>query len=189
MPGIIFLIMEIWKDVPGYSGLYQVSNLGRVVSLKYGRHILKSCNDSYGYPIVVLCNGTKKKTKTVHRLVAMAFVPNPENKPEIDHINTIRDDNRPDNLRWVTRKENANNPLSIAKYKRMEHIYTALSKRRKPILQYLDGNVIARYDSIRDAERQTGISHQNISSVLRGRCIFAGGYHWEYEERPKTTRI
>lgn len=116
---------EIWKDVPGYSGMYQVSNLGRVKSLnrrvngpkRNGRivneRILKPGLDLYGYKIVVLFNGKSRKTCTVHRLVAMAFVPNPENKPEIDHINTIRTDNRVENLRWATRKENGNNPTTI----------------------------------------------------------------------------
>lgn len=94
---------EIWLDVPGFPG-YQVSNAGRVKSFRSGERILKQSNDSYGYPTVVLCGPKGKRTKTIHRLVALAFIPNPDNKPEIDHINTNRMDNRVENLQWATRK-------------------------------------------------------------------------------------
>ena len=124
---------EIWLDVPGFPG-YQVSNAGRVKSFRSGERILKQCNDSDGYPTVVLCGAIGKRTKTIHRLVALAFIPNPENKPEVDHINTNRMDNRVENLQWVTRKENANNPFSVQAYKRMMHIYSAVDKRKKSII-------------------------------------------------------
>lgn len=116
---------EIWKDIPGYSGLYQVSNDGCVKSLlrrvngpkKNGRKvkemILKPCVIKDGYLAVVLHKCGKRKTQKIHRLVALAFIPNPDNKPEIDHINTNRTDNRVENLRWVTRKENGTNPETI----------------------------------------------------------------------------
>lgn len=115
---------EIWKDVPGFPG-YQVSNAGRVKSMfrrvngpkKNGRivqeKILKPASVKDGYFAVSLHIGGKRKTKTIHRLVALAFIPNPDNKPEIDHINTNRIDNRVENLRWVTRKENGTNPETI----------------------------------------------------------------------------
>ncbi len=172
---------EIWLDVPGFPG-YQVSNAGRVKSFRSGERILKQCNDSYGYPTVVLCGPTGKRTKTIHRLVALAFIPNPDNKPEIDHINTNRMDNRVENLQWVTRKENTHNPLSIQAYKRMTHIHSAVDKRKKPIVQLNGGNVVCEFDCIRDAERSTGISHQNIASVLRGRSFVAGGFGWQYKK-------
>ena len=172
---------EIWKNVPGFPG-YQVSNTGRVKSFRSGVRVLKACKDTYGYLTVVLCDGTRRRTKTLHRLVALAFIPNPDGKPEIDHINRIRTDNRAENLRWVTRKENAHNPLTMREYKKMTHIYSALDKRRKPVYQMADGMIVAEFDCIRDAERATGISHQNIASVLRGRSRVAGGYGWEYKK-------
>lgn len=116
---------EIWKDVPGYSGLYQVSNKGRIKSVERrvngpkcnGRivreRILKPANDSDGYKTVVLFNGKTRRTRTIHRLVALAFIPNPDEKKEIDHINAVRADNRVENLRWATRKENGTNPITI----------------------------------------------------------------------------
>lgn len=115
---------EIWKPIKGYEGLYEVSNLGRVRSLdreiiyKNGtKHIhkgkiLKLQYDRYGYLYIILNNKCDTKKCTVHRLVAEAFIPNVDNKPCIDHINTIKDDNRVENLRWVTYKENMNNELS-----------------------------------------------------------------------------
>ena len=110
---------EVWKDIPGYEGWYQVSNLGRVKRLKkihysFGQKhiierekILNTSKTKKGYLNVVLTNdGNNKKSFRVHRLVAMVFIPNTENKNEVDHINRIRDDNRVSNLRWATAREN-----------------------------------------------------------------------------------
>ena len=114
---------EIWVDIKGYEGFYQVSNQGRVRSVE--REIIrvdgkkktfkgKILNQQIrrGYYIVYLSKNGKTKTVRVHRLIAIAFIPNPENKPHIDHINTITTDNRIENLRWVTPKENRNNELT-----------------------------------------------------------------------------
>lgn len=114
--------VEEWRSVVGYEGLYEVSSLGQVKALerlvmnngglqhKHER-ILKPHYDR-GYAMVVLCKEGKTKPSLVHRVVAEAFIPNPENKPNIDHIDTNPSNNNVDNLRWVTQKENANNPLS-----------------------------------------------------------------------------
>lgn len=119
--------MEIWKAINGYEGLYEVSNLGNVrsldrkctfkgkVSIRKGC-LLKKRIDRYGYYYFILCKDGKIKNFRAHRLVAEAFIPNEENKTQIDHINTIRTDNRVENLRWVTSKENSNNPLSLNNY-------------------------------------------------------------------------
>ena len=109
-------IKEVWKDIRGYEGLYQVSNLGRVKSLNYKRtgkeRILKITKDRNGYYLVNLRKNNKTKMFKVHYLVADNFIPNPYNKPEIDHINTNPSDNRVENLRWATREENCNNELT-----------------------------------------------------------------------------
>lgn len=117
------IIIESWKDIKGYEGLYQISNLGRIKSFKTSKSgkYMTPKNDSRGYLQIQLSNNDKvKKNFKIHRLVAQAFIPNPDNKPCIDHINTIRDDNRVENLRWVTHKENSNNELSIEHYKNVE---------------------------------------------------------------------
>lgn len=105
---------EIWKDVVGYEGLYQVSNLGRVKSLrsKRSKDGIMSLGKKQGYSVIIVPNGKSRKMLLVHRLVAQAFIPNPENKPHIDHINGDRKDNRVENLRWCTPLENMNNPIT-----------------------------------------------------------------------------
>lgn len=113
---------EIWKDIKGYEGWYQVSNLGRVKRLKkihcnHGKvnivdreHILTPTEDKKGYLVVILSNGGKsRKHRKVHRLVANAFIENTDNKPQVDHINRVKNDNRVENLRWVTNSENQYN--------------------------------------------------------------------------------
>ena len=113
--------MEEWKAIKGYEGLYEVSNLGRVKSLErkvkhpivrektIKEKILKYNIDNNGYLYVTLYKDGKSKSFKVHRLVAIAFIPNPNNKPDIDHINTNKKDNRIENLRWVTKEENMSN--------------------------------------------------------------------------------
>lgn len=98
---------EIWKEVEGYNGLYFVSNLGNVKSLCYSKsRILKPYTHRDGYLLVVFCNKNKRKTLKIHRLVAMGFIPNLENKLQVNHINGIKTDNRVENLEWCTRLEN-----------------------------------------------------------------------------------
>lgn len=118
--------MEIWRNIKNYEELYEVSNQGNVRSkdrMDASGHkrkgILRKQNkDKDGYYTIVLCKDGKVKSYKVHRLVAEAFIENPYNKPEIDHINTDREDNRVENLKWVTSKENSNNPYSINNYKK-----------------------------------------------------------------------
>ena len=117
---------EIWKDIKGYEGIYQVSNFGNVRRVK----MLKQYYDeSKGYNVVCLSKNGNSKVVKVHQLVAKAFIPNPDNKSCIDHINTDRTDNRVENLRWVSIKENMNNPLTI------NHNILAQRKVMKPVVQ------------------------------------------------------
>ena len=107
-------IRELWSDVKGYEGIYKVSNYGNVLSCKKDRLLKPSFNNS-GYLYVILYKNGVGKHYLIHRLVAEAFILNPEEKSDIDHINTIRDDNRVENLRWVTKSENMNNELTRKK--------------------------------------------------------------------------
>ncbi len=210
---------EIWKDIvvdkedPNtYKGLYQVSNMGRIKSLSRilsNNHIiegkiLKNKIGKSGYNSVNLSKNGKAKTYKVHRLVALTFIPNPENKPYIDHINTIRIDNRVSNLRWVTQKENNNNELSLIHYsegsigknkgkKRSEEHKKKLSERTKgennpaygthtngKRVICLDNNII--YDSCREAGRQLNCDNSAISSVCKGKREHTNNLHFMYYE-------
>lgn len=160
--------MEEWKDIKDYEGLYQVSNMGNVKSLKFGKErILKYKINKYGYYLVCLCNKGVKKFHTIHRLVAESFIPNPDNKNEIDHINTDKADNRVENLRWVTHIENMNNSLSI-------------DKRYKSVLQFsLNGDIINKWDSVKEANEELNIG-SHITSCCVGKRKTAYGYIWRY---------
>ena len=171
---IINIQGEIWKDIEGYEG-YQVSNKGRVkstIARKEGK-LLKPSANKLGYFIVVLRVNGKPKTHYVHRLVAEAFIPNPDNKPEIDHINTDRTDNTvclnedgsvnydKTNLRWVTRKGNMNNPLTKEKcsetHKGMESLFKRGGKhpKAKKVQQFTkDGFFIKEWSTPIEAARE-----------------------------------
>jgi hypothetical protein len=115
---------EIWKDIQGYEGLYQVSNLGRVKSLPrrivdrknnrfFKGRVLKSYLDKDGYPTTIMSNKNKKRVIHVHRLVAETFIPNPENKGTVNHIDGNKQNNRVGNLEWCTQLENIRHAFSM----------------------------------------------------------------------------
>lgn len=107
LSALTFLNMEeVWKKIDDYDGLYEVSNLSRVRSLKFNKTKILSQINCNGYKNVILCKGGKNKVKGVHRLLAISFIPNPMSKADVNHINGIKSDNRVENLEWATRKEN-----------------------------------------------------------------------------------
>ena len=142
---------ENWKPIKDFEGYYEISSFGRVKSLnrvietsnginkKIKERILKSSKNSNGYLIVKLKKNNKPKIFKVHRLVAEAFIPNPEGKPYIDHINTIRTDNRVSNLRWVTQKENCNNELSKKNYSEAQKGHEVSEETKKKISEVHKG--------------------------------------------------
>lgn len=185
-------MVEQWKDIKGFEGLYQISSLGRVKSLNYRRSgktkILKLNKHKFGYLHIQLHKDNKNFTYRVHRLVAEAFIPNSDNKPCIDHINTIRTDNRVENLRWVTHIENMNNPLTLEKhiknssYKRRNNNTNRDTHYKKPIIQFtLDGELVRVWNSVAEAEKYYG-NKKNIYNCFSLKKSTKTAYNstWEY---------
>lgn len=112
------MMAEVWKDIPGYEGLYQISNLGNVYSVRSKKQLATSKRTTYS--LVCLSKTGKHECFYLHRLVAKAFVPNPENKPQVNHINCNRHDNRAENLEWVTWDENLDHYIKSEKFQRIQ---------------------------------------------------------------------
>ena len=191
--------MEIYKDIPWYDGLYQVSNLGNVKSLprvkylywwrkqKTKERIMKPEKRNNWYRMVNLYKDEKSKRFYVHRLVCTTFIENPENKDEVNHINAIRDDNRVENLEWATRWENQHhkhllwyknhfqiNPPNLGKFWKD-------NKDSKRIRQYKkDWALIKEWNALMDVQRELWYSIGNISSVCNGNRPTANGFIWKY---------
>lgn len=161
-------MVEEWKDIKGYEGKYQISNLGKVRSLIDNRKrkrneplIMKPYLDDDKYEIIRLSNEGKSKAFKIHRLVALHFLKNPDNKPMVDHIDTNRRNNYYNNLKWITSKENSNNPNTIINLKRAGIKYKTLYG--KPIVD--KNNTV--YPSIIEASRQLKVSRSYIHNRLK----------------------
>ena len=162
----------IWKDVAGYEGLYKVSNMGDVLSAKRqgnkGEHLMIQQNGTYGYPQVCLTKNGKHKTAKVHRLVALAFVPNPHGYTEINHIDEDKWNCRADNLEWCTRAYNV-------------HYGTRTQKISTKVAMFTkDGKYIQSFNSMREACRICGFPYVgNIARAVKGKRGTAYGYVWK----------
>lgn len=163
---------EEWKPVVGYEGLYEVSSYGKVRSLNFRR--TKKCSElaqfnSGGYKMVHLTKNGIMASPKVHRLVAQAFIPNPENKPEVNHENGDKTKNTVDNLSWVTRGENQQHKYQILKI-------SPNRPNRRPVRCKETGAV---YDSVRAASRAMKTTHGSIRRAIQ-MGIRCKSYHWEY---------
>ena len=159
-----------WKPTFIYSDSYYVSDRGQVYSVRK-KKLMSKDRDRYGYHYCVLYQDGKRITVKIHKLVAMAFIPNPENKPTIDHINGDKTDNRVSNLRWASHSENKHNPNTFDKALR-----TIARKLSKPVAVYRHGRLIGVFESQAVAADFTNTSQGDLSECLSGRLTAAKGY-------------
>ena len=176
---------ELWKDVAGFDGRYQVSTLGRVRSFVTDR-ILKPSPLPKGYLRVFLCLGSERYTKYVHRLVAEAFIANPNNYEEVDHINSIKTDNRVENLRWCT---HAQNNQFEAKRKAVSDSMkkSEVCKKRIEILNKAKRKVVTcvdtgrKYESLTKASKAIGVRPGVLSNAIKNKWK-CQGMTFKYDE-------
>lgn len=195
--------MEEWRDIEGFEGIYQVSNQGRVKSLDRidarnrrikGRVLMPKYGATGNYLQVCLCKGGVHHYFAIHRLVAQTFIPNPENKPTVNHIDENNQNNNVSNLEWATYMENAHHGTRIERcyanrdYKDISRKANITKKKRgilRHVCQYdLNMNLIAEYDSVVEASRILGIDPSGIGMVARNykHMKTYKGFIWRYKE-------
>lgn len=203
--------IEIWKDIEGYEGLYQVSNFGNVKSLNYNRsgkeNILKPQKNENKYLHISLCKNKKQKTFLLHRLVALAFLKNPQNFPCINHKDENKENNHVDNLEWCTHEYNLKYGTRLEKISEkrkgfkfteesvqkmsnshrgkklsLEVINKIREKNSKAVLQYsLDGTFIKEWKSVIQVSKELNISNGHISECCNGKRKTCGDYVWRFK--------
>lgn len=176
------MMQEVWKDIEGYEGLYQVSNLGNVKSLdkrwntspdhaiNVRGKMLKQRKMYAGYMQVGLSRNGVTKTHRVHKLVADAFIVNPENKPQINHKNGDKTDNTVSNLEWCTASENQRHKVDVLGINGGAEI---------PVMCLETGQI---YKSVTEASKQTKANASHICAVCKGKRAKSAGYTWRYVE-------
>lgn len=213
-------MQEIWKDIKGYEGLYQVSNLGRIKSLKRQREVnlmystkatvperILKYGTSQGYLAVTLAKNKVNTKIRVHKLVALNFIPNPENKPHINHKDGNKHNNSVDNLEWVTPKENTKHAIenglltSVCSFKGYRHTEKAKqriregnkwgsSKNHKIINQYdKNGGFVKQWHGFVEIENELRFDKRNIQSCCKNRIPSAYGFIWRYANEQNNIQL
>lgn len=175
------MAVEIWKPVKGYEGLYEVSSFGRVKG--YNNKILKPFVDKDSYFKVALYKNKNNSKQYVHRLVAIAFIPNPSRLPEVNHKDENKQNNCVDNLEWVTHSQNLSYGTRVER-----QVKTLIANERllKPVCCFSkDGELLQIFKSVKEASEITGANKSSISQCCKGKPNYntAGGYVWKYHEK------
>lgn len=164
-------MQEIWKDINRYEGLYKISNFGKVMSLT--RNKLLTINKTGEYDYVFLSKNGQFKIKKIHRLVAEAFIPNPNNLECVNHRDENKRNNRVDNLEWCTKKYNCNYGKRNEKMSKSKSKYKIVQKDK-------NNNIIKIWNSIWDLEHNTSYNKWVIRQCCKNKCKTVYGYKWEY---------
>ena len=186
---IISLPEEVWRDIAGYDGRYEISNKGRVLSHAlyngkndYSLGRIMNQFDIVGYKCVMLTkNGTGKIAK-VHRLVAKAFIPNPDNLPTVNHLDENKRNNDVSNLEWASVERNNNYGSRLERAMKTWHKFTSGHRPRRVQMVRTNGEKVCQFESASEAQRCTGISESHIIAVCRNNRNIAGGFLWKYVE-------
>ena len=177
-----------YKVISSFPKGYWVNPEGQVYSVKTNRHLRShKCSSNNRYYIGGHGNG-KRYRSTVHKLVALAFVPNPNNKPELNHIDADLTNNSAENLEWVTRQENITHAWRMGLYERNRQTAKENGIRR-PVKQYtLDGEFLCEFKSLAKAGEAVGVNLKNIQTACSGRSKSSGGYKWKYATKKGVRR-
>lgn len=171
---------EIWKDIKGYEGLYQVSNIGRIKSFKRNESIMQPNDNGKGYLQVGLTKNGKRSYFKIHRLVAEVFIPNPDNKPEVNHIDGNKKNNTVENLEWCTTKENCQHRQKTG----LGNIEAATKAKYKSVLKYdlKTGKILEEFESAKAAALSLQSNKSdNVARVCRGERNSFKGFGFKYK--------
>ena len=164
-----------WRDTYIYGEQYQVSNIGTVRN-KITGHIIKSHRDKKGYLRVSLSKNNRQVTVKVHRAVAIAFIENPNNLPQVNHKDGNKENNTVSNLEWVSNYENMQHAIKNGLTKRVDYA----GRKKRPVIRISDTEETVRFSSLAEAAKECHISRSNLCNVLKGKRNFCGGYRWKY---------
>ena len=179
--------IRTWKDIKGYEGLYQVSNLGEIRSKHTGKWIKLKCSPvNKRYRKVILCDNEKREAKLVHRLVAEVFIPNTNSLPYVNHKDENPSNNMAVNLEWCTQKYNMNYGTVKERVgnaskgrKRSQYSIDLQIKRQKKKIYCVELDMI--FNSLKEAAKYAGVDSSGITHAAKGKQNTCGGYHWEYK--------
>lgn len=156
---------EVWKDIPGFEGLYQASTMGRIASIRYGFKLMSLVRNPTGYLQVAFRVNNSIKRGMVHVFVAKTFLKQCEDCTQVDHINSVKTDNRAENLQWVSRSDNMKN-----NYSRGITSVDKLKSKGKPVELFdKNGNSIGIFSNMRKAAEHIGVQHGNLSALVSGK--------------------
>ena len=174
--------MEIWKPIVGTKGFIEVSSEGRVRSLLRGSpRVLKTQTDKKGYHRLRVTIEREKMCYKVHREVAKAFIPNPDNLPQVNHKDGNKSNNAVDNLEWISNRDNAHHAIENGLWENVfEGSRRENESRKRPVIGYFTPDISRRFEIVSEAERFVGSRH--ISDVLKGKRSHVKGWAFRYEE-------